>query len=273
MREAHGCRSCFPVLCALCVPMAPAVFLLHGVLRRCFSLCLLHLISIQSLLRLRCVIHCCSSIRSARSPTAARRFSFDVWCELRIALRVFSWCCWIWLLGSSFSCGLGCCALVSAWLLVALDSRWWCCVVARHPPPCCCSVTAAQFFVRCIPVRVSPPRSAAFLLLSSLFSFRSANSRAVGVALAGKTVQLQLRNGKKSALARPSKSVSTVTLANDFRSKSSRSARTIRALTAGSFLRGDLAAFAITRYHKLRKATVGVAAKKTARRRSRKTVA
>lgn len=128
-------------------------------------------------------------------------------------------------------------------------------------------------FRRCIPFVGLSSSLRSFFSSFRFFSSLSANTRAVGVALVGKKVQLQLKNGKKSALARPSKAVSTVTLANDFRSKSSRSARTIRALTAGSFLRGDLAAFAITRYHKLRKATVGVAAKKTARRRSRKTVA
>lgn len=93
------------------------------------------------------------------------------------------------------------------------------------------------------------------------------------MTLAGKKVNLQLRAGKKATLARPSKSVQTVTLANDFRRKSSRAARTIQALTTKSFLRPDLAAFAITRYNKLRKASLGVAAKKTARRRSRKAAA
>lgn len=50
----------------------------------------------------------------------------------------------------------------------------------------------------------------------------------MGVTLAGKKVNLQLRAGKKATLARPAKSVQTVTLANDFRRKSSRAARTIQ---------------------------------------------
>ena len=62
-------------------------------------------------------------------------------------------------------------------------------------------------------------------------------------------------SGKKATLARPSKAVQSVVLAKHLRSGSSRGARTIRALTEKSFLRADLTPFAITRYHKLRKAT------------------
>ena len=94
----------------------------------------------------------------------------------------------------------------------------------------------------------------------------------MGVALSGKKLNLQLRAGKKATLARPAKSVQTVTLANDFRRKSSRAARTIQALTTKSYLRPDLAAFAITRYNKLRKVALGVQGKKAERRRLRKAV-
>jgi len=62
-------------------------------------------------------------------------------------------------------------------------------------------------------------------------------------------------SGKKAVLGRPAKSIQSVVLAKHLRSGSSRGARTIRALTEKSFLRPDLTAFAITRYHKLRKAT------------------
>jgi len=102
-----------------------------------------------------------------------------------------------------------------------------------------------------------------------------ANAKAVGVQLTAdrKRVQLAVRNGKKGFAARPTKAVAKTQLGKHLRAGSSRGARTIRALTEKSFVRPDLTRFAITRYHKLRQATTGVASKKAARRSSRKTVA
>ena len=102
-----------------------------------------------------------------------------------------------------------------------------------------------------------------------------ANPRAVGVTLnADRTrVVLQTRAGKKSSLSRPSKSTVTQSLGKHFRNGASRGAQTIKTNTAKSFLRADLTNFAITRYHALRKATTTVAAKKDARRKSRKAAA
>jgi len=97
------------------------------------------------------------------------------------------------------------------------------------------------------------------------------NPRAVGVALSAdrKRVELQLKRGKAANASAPAKQTETVALNKHTRSGKSRGARTIRALTEKSFLRADLAPFAITRYHKLRQATT-VGAKKNARRANRK---
>ena len=100
--------------------------------------------------------------------------------------------------------------------------------------------------------------SAEPLNLTNQHSFKFsglANTKAVGVQKAkdGK-ITLLIKNGRRAFAAQPRKAVQSIVLARNQANKSNAAAKAIKALTADSYVRGDLTRFAIARYHALKRA-------------------